>query len=642
MTAETPMPSPVQDDAAALSHFLSRFIGDLAADGFSQKGNLLAYLKLPESERSGDEANVVDMKISQLLIASLGYSAKEIEYNQQDKNRRADFVVRIDEYPDRACFVIEDKNTATERLHHHRDQLQSYMASHRAPRGLLNNGKTLIVYDQAAGSIQTPVLEISLTDVVALWRGEHLAAPGKTGIAAVDEAGIMPSLAAFWRRFRRESFATLTKLIDDLTLQSEVGNNSPHRPNGATWTPRYCRLPLIPVEDDASALTSALRSLIAEIEDDANGQLAVIERDHQAYCEEAERLPRDSFSLAQREEMLAADVIQLMPSVSPEDRDAIVELARGVMRGDLSVRELRIVKSRLYAVNSVKAPGKGKDRIAELCDRIEAFTIQRSRHLEALRKRFAATLNVMEWYGQWKAQTAALVFQSDEAGELRREFLTQTAYLIIIRILLVRIMEDKKLVKRMFTNGGLSLWFKDVEPHYLTHAMGRSATFLLEMAYTSAQHIYAHFYAERTVLDWYQPDRNAVIRVLHVLAGFDLKRINRDIIGTVYNQYVESKHKHESGLYYTPPTLFRTCWTGSATKGRKLSASASSTCRADRGASWSRRRIGWWTRTASIGARAAIPTSRPTAFNTSSTASAPACMASISTHSPAPWPKPTC
>ena len=45
-----------------------------------------------------------------------------------------------------------------------------------------------------------------------------------------------------------------------------------------------------------------------------------------------------------------------------------------------------------------------------------------------------------------------------------REFLTQTAYLIVIRILLVRIMEDKKLVKRMFTNGGVALWFLQVDP----------------------------------------------------------------------------------------------------------------------------------------------------------------------------------
>jgi type I restriction-modification system DNA methylase subunit len=75
------------------------------------------------------------------------------------------------------------------------------------------------------------------------------------------------------------------------------------------------------------------------------------------------------------------------------------------------------------------------------------------------------------------------------------------------------------------------------------------------MAYASAQHIYAHFFSEKTVFDWYTPDRKAIVRVLHELAGFDLSEINRDIIGTVYGQHLEAKHKHEKGMYYTPPEV---------------------------------------------------------------------------------------
>lgn len=247
--------------------------------------------------------------------------------------------------------------------------------------------------------------------------------------------------------------------------------------------------------------------------------------------------------------------MQRFPSADVELREATTEIIRGVIQGGISKNKLDIIKRRLYGIHAVAKPGNAKDPIHAICLRIEKLADGRARHLESLNARYGETIRVMHWFSAWKAQTAALVFQSDEAGELRREFLAQTAYLIVIRILLVRIMEDKKLVKRMFTNGGVALWFRQVEPHYLSLAMGRSPEFLLEMAYTSAQHVYAHFYAEKTVLDWYQPDRNAIVRVLHVLAGFDLRRINRDIIGTVYNQYVEAKHKHESGLYYTPPEV---------------------------------------------------------------------------------------
>ena len=530
----------------------------MANDALTSEGNLLSYLAKPEYERSGDEANLVDFKITQSLIALLGYAPREVTYNQQKKNLRADFVVQIDEYPDRACFIVEDKSTAHVRLTPHRAQLQAYMGQYKAPRGLLCNGQSILAYDQTEGSVQTPVLEISVVDAVRLWRGEHLAAQGKTGMAALDIAGMVPVLAAFWRRFRRESFASLTQLIDDLTLQSERGNNAPHRTDGKTWIQSLCRLPIIPVDEhNASMLTDSLKGLIAEIEDDANAQLAVVERDYAEYLELASRLPNETATLDQREDGLVADVLILMTGADSELREATAEIVRGVIRGDIGNRQLGIVKKRLYGIHAVAKPGNAKDPIHTMCLRIEKLAEARARHLESLKIRYGETIRVMDWFSAWKAQTAALVFQSDEAGELRREFLTQTAYLIVIRILLVRIMEDKKLVKRMFTNGGVALWFRQVEPHYLSLAMGRSPEFLLDMAYTSAQHVYAHFYAEKTVLDWYQPDRNAVVRVLHVLAGFDLRRINRDIIGAVYNQYVEAKHKHESGLYYTPPDVAR-------------------------------------------------------------------------------------
>src|SRR6185312_2695253 len=99
--------------------------------------------------------------------------------------------------------------------------------------------------------------------------------------------------------------------------------------------------------------------------------------------------------------------------------------------------------------------------------------------------------------------------------------------------LLVRIMEDKGLTHRAFTNGGAALWFLQVEPQYLEYATGQGTQFLLELAYSSAQHLYAHFYSKSTVRDWYRPDRNAIVRLLHTLAFFDFRNIDRDIIGSV-------------------------------------------------------------------------------------------------------------
>lgn len=192
-------------------------------------------------------------------------------------------------------------------------------------------------------------------------------------------------------------------------------------------------------------------------------------------------------------------------------------------------------------------------------------------------REFQTAARVVDYFEAWRSKTGSLVFQSGDPRQLRREFVTQTAYLVVVRMLLVRIMEDKGLMPRVLTNGGLALWFRLAEPQYLALDPGRSTGthYLLDLAYASAQRIYAHFYQEKSVFDWYRPDRTAVVRVLHRLAGFDLRDIDRDIIGTVYNQYVEERHKHESGMYFTPPPavefmLDRAEYAGGGILGRKL------------------------------------------------------------------------
>lgn len=554
---QPPTSSNQHKTLTSFESFLIEFIGELASDHFSTDGCLSSYLATSDANRTGDEANIVDLRITKNLLSALGYASKEIDYNDQKGALRPDYAIKIAEYPRPACFIVEDKNSATLDLRRHRPQLQGYMTQSGAPRGMLINGHAILVYDQLEGGLQTPAIELPLSDAVLAWRGEHLLAPGKVGLAALDECGITSIIAALWRRFKRESFAGLQMLIDDLTLQSAKGNNAPHRTDGKTWTQALCRIAIVKIDgDNADLLTEAIKGLISEFEDDADAQLAAIETDYQDYIVAANKIPTEASTLQQQEDNLAADALQLMLGTDKETREYDEGLLRKIMRGEVLAAELSVIERRFYNLHAIKT-GKGtnKDPIYVLFSRIRAFTDKRYRYVSKLQSHHKVSIQTVHHINIWKEKIASLVFQTSDDAMLRREFLAQTAYLIIIRILLVRIMEDKKLVNRMFTNGGLALWFRHVEAHYLEHAMGRSANFLLDLAYTSAQHIYAHFFSERGVLDWYTPDRNAVIRVLHTLAGFDLRLINRDIIGTVYNQYVEGKHKHESGMYFTPPNV---------------------------------------------------------------------------------------
>ncbi len=537
--------------------FLTAFVGELASDHFSTDGCLASYLATPDLNRSGDEANTIDLKITTCLLSALGYASREIDYNDQKGASRPDYVVKIAEYPRPACFIVEDKSSTTRNLRLHRLELQGYMTQAKASRGMLINGHVIVVYDQLEGGLQTPAIELPLADTVRAWRAEHLLAVGKTGLAALDECGMTSMLAALWRRFRRESFAGLQMLIDDLTLQSAHGNNVAHRTDGKTWIPSLCRIEIVKIDgDNANLLMEAIQGLITELEDDADAQLAAVEADYQSYLAAAAKIPAETSTLQQQEDSLAADALQLMTGTDQQTREYDHGLLRKVMRGEVLAAELAVIERRIYNLRAIKkGKGTSKDPIHVLFSRVRTFTHKRSRYLSKLQSRHQASIQTVHQIATWQEKAASLEFQTSDAAMLRREFLAQTAYLIIIHILLVRIMEDKKLVNRMFTSGGVALWFCQVEAHYLEHAMGRSAEFLLDLAYASAQHIYAHFFSQQSVLDWYTPERNALIRVLHALAGFDLRSINRDIICTVYNQYVEGQHKHERGMYFTPPDV---------------------------------------------------------------------------------------
>ena len=343
------------------------------------------------------------------------------------------------------------------------------MTQHGAPRGMLINGHAILVYDQLEGGLQTPAIELSLADSVLAWRGEHLFAPKETGLAALDSCGLTSILAALWRRFRRDSFAGLQTLIDDLTLQSAKGNDAPHRTDGKTWIQSLCRIEITKIDgDNADQLTEAIKGLIAEFEDDADAQLAAIEADFKDYQAAAEKIPSESSTLQQQEDNLVSDALQLMPGADTETREYDEGLLRKIMRGEVLAAELSVIERRLYGLYPIKT-GKGtdKDPIHLLFSRIRAFTDKRYRYMSKVQATHKDSIRVVHYIETWKEKTASLVFQTSDAAMLRQEFLAQTAYLIIIRILLVRIMEDKKLVNRMFTNGGLALWFRQVESHYL-------------------------------------------------------------------------------------------------------------------------------------------------------------------------------
>ena len=576
--------------------FSNYFFGEIAKDDFYSGQSLTSYLKRPANERSGDEANIVDNKISRVLIEALGYSTGEIDYNQAGAgSKRPDFKVAIPQYP-RPCFIIEDKNTATEKLEPHLTQLEGYMRSRGSPRGILTDGRRLLAYELADPAPVT-TSDLSLFNLVSAWRGEGIFGGGKTGKAALTQDDLI-KLRAFWARFNRDAYANSTKLVEDLT---KTVDGDWHAVDGSTW-PAKSQIPIRTAANDAflSSLIRDTRELIRDIQLDVEAQLALRLEEFSAYQKALDHLPDRNESVKtsftgdlnsvlgelqragfQNEAVRSVQFHLESQLERLTERDLLAGLG-GRIRDQINVlRRHQAESEQVYDDGSeavafegfqvddpniiLKSPKPKPKKFVPLeklpvglessLKRLQDLLVSYHEHREELLVRYKPALDVTAAFETWRERVATLLLRTEDLNRLRKEFAAQTSYVLIVRLLLIRIAEDKGLLERVFTNGGLSLWFRDVEPRYLKYAQGRGTDYLLEMAYTSAQHIYAHFYTERSLFDWYKPDRNLVISVLHRLAGYDLSEINDDVIGHVYSGYVQDEHKHESGMYYTPPEV---------------------------------------------------------------------------------------
>lgn len=566
--------------------FIELFFSDLTNDDFYQSASLTSYLNLPSSQRTNDEANIVDDKITRKLIAALGYSSGEIQYNLPQANKkRTDFTVRIAEYP-RPCFVAESKNTATKKLSVNLPQLADYMRSQGATRGLLIDGKTILTYELSGGQIVLTG-EIFLHELVKKWLGESLFAENKIGFDAFDKHDIT-MLKAFWQRFNKSVFEGLPKLIRDLTLKT---NGEPHDADGKTWR-ADSRIKIYQQSEPEfnDELTKLSAEIIAMIALDVEAQLSLRLDEFEQFEIEENIYTNETDTFEQRFENLWAQIFSKAQAwqIPESRRNSYSSRLRYSFRLGYNGEVLDEVKRDIAndiaeQNNSFSEKFKKKDtelkkaikEVNEIVDNIgrlrQVFHKKRAR----LSAQYRQSIETYQAYKKWKDKVATILLKTSDKRKLQREFATQTAYVLFVRLLLVRILEDKDLIKRIFTNGGITLWFNEIERQYLEHAEGRSTDFLLPIAYESAQHIYAHYYSDAFVFDWYKADRNLIVRLLHRLAGFDFAEIDRDIIGHIYSGYVRSEHKHESGMYYTPIEvveyiLNRVGYSGAEVLGQKL------------------------------------------------------------------------
>lgn len=520
-----------KSDSQAFAEEVVRWLEGLTVEG-------KPYREYIAQGRTGDEANVVDRLFTQGLLARLGYDEDRVIYNQQKGSEKPDWLVYL-EPGGTPYFLVEDKATG-EDMAAHQEQLFRYMRRLGVPRGVLTNGRELLVYEAGDGP-PNAVLYISFRELLegGLFKEDSLSA-----------------LRALYGRLARERVQAKERWIEDLTMTKE---GKPHTPNGETW-PGEARIPVVPAKGEGflQRFTEEVKEVLGELKEDALAQLRT-------------RLEE----LKAAEKRLWGPNSQRQKSIREEFTEVRDRLLKE-LEGHLSEAPMAELKRELQAPWEEGATAwRGKadrlrgylprdktswGRVDVVLKRLEELALLYEEGRHRLEEDHGEAVQTKEAFTRWKARHGFLL-RIEAKGDLERraleEFATQTAYIFFVRLLLVRIAEDKGLLTRMFTNGGVAKWFLEVEPYYLGGGgeapEGLKAFFSLVFG-RAEREVYTHFFAEGT-FDWYHPSRPLALELLWKLAHYDFRDVDQDIIGHLYAHYATEEHRHHTGMYYTPPEV---------------------------------------------------------------------------------------
>lgn len=540
-------PSPTTSD------FLTGFQHIFTRNGF-RGTDFRTYLARPTNQRSGDEASIVDRAIVAPLLELLGFAPGDQNYNLQRRGDRPDFAPSIDVYG--TCFVVESKNTTLALTldandpDSHLGQLWGYMQLVAVDLGMLTNGREIRLYERVGTTVRE-ILHLDVTAALAAWAG---------GPGAALPADVADTLLHI------ERLCSLASFTDPDRMERELGMELD------TWLARA--LPLGTAERHEALLVTEVQQLIATLHADAR-QVLQRHRDAAAAYERRRRYLDDQDQeevepkLATLRERVLAELEGMRSSLglTDEHKESIRLILLNVAAETSTYRNKKaLVDAVLAVVNQARAvkyaaqprfarPWSDLEHAPNVRAAIDTYAevvaVYLKRQTE-LRLHFRDTRAVMEDFAAWRSLVQETVIGSGTEEQQAHEFALQAAYVIFIRLLLIRVCEDKGLFPHRFvSDGGLMHWQEDID-RYLRFASGNPYSPLLDMAYANAQNIYAHFFTGREVFNWYRLDRKQLLMALHRLSRFNFAGVNADIVGTIYNTYVARKEKKERGQYYTP------------------------------------------------------------------------------------------
>ena len=125
------------------------------------------------------------------------------------------------------------------------------------------------------------------------------------------------------------------------------------------------------------------------------------------------------------------------------------------------------------------------------------------------------------------------------------------AYFTMTRILLSRAWEDIGFIDQSLYNKGLAKWYEN---------FNKEIRRVLRYAFGLAAERYPWLFNIKNNYTWFEPSDDTLIEVLYELSNFNLGKLNQDVLGTIYEEYIDKIDKKQKGQYYTPREIIEFIW----------------------------------------------------------------------------------
>ncbi len=207
--------------------------------------------------------------------------------------------------------------------------------------------------------------------------------------------------------------------------------------------------------------------------------------------------------------------------ITPEE---YLEIIKNRKKEDLIIPDKKYLKQLVYGL-AIRIQDNVKRQLSPMLDDLEYHI-----HLKYELEKILQEINPQDEENKYNIAVEELV--------------KQISYVILLRFILIRIFEDNDLISVNLYDGGFK---KKLEPPF-------SFTFkeILRDARVEAGELFTYFEDKFPYNFQITKDEPLLISVLFELSKINFAEINFDLIGDLYEHYLNEDERKEKGQYYTP------------------------------------------------------------------------------------------